>query len=88
MSSVNTPLSMRHTNGTMRNGRGLLSDAKTYTKSLFSEKHGGKLLLFFPFFFYKQDNARRGSDFAFAVTMRLQMKALQMQFTVTLALNT
>jgi len=53
MSSVNTPLSMRHTNGTMRNGRGLLSATKTYTESLFSEKRGRKFLSFFSLFLKK-----------------------------------
>lgn len=55
MSSVNTPLSlsMRRThNGTMRNGRGLLSAAKTYTESLFNGKARRKVSYFFLFLFF------------------------------------
>lgn len=108
MSSVNTSLSLsmhRTHNGTMRNGRGLLSAAKTYTESLFNGKARRKVsyFFFFPIFFFlifsresKITPTVVAADAtwllrfrcAAAVTTRSQMKAPQMQFAVTFALDT
>jgi len=61
---------------------------KLTPKAFSAESTEESSFLFSPLFFKKQDNVCHGSDFAFAVTMRLQMKAPQMQFAVMLALNT
>jgi len=59
---------------------------KLTPKAFSAESAEESSFLFFPpFFLKKRDNACHGSDFAFAVTMRLQMKAPQMQFAVMLA---
>ena len=50
----------------------------------FQRKVRRKISSLFSLFFYKQDNACRSSDFVFSVTMRLQMKAPQMQFALSI----
>jgi len=54
------------------------------TPKAFSTESAEENFFLFSFFFYKQDNACRGSDFVFSVTMRLQMKAPQMQFAFSI----